>query len=260
MDSVGSAVMALIVVFSLGARLMIQGVEGHEYPSVLAEIVAALGAGLAANGPRLFGLEWSAPARTLLALVVYLSLWEQLSRAPKWLQRSSDYLEWRRLRESVRLLRLASCAAAVGVTGLLPGQPLYLIPLIPLFLMVHKGAENACFRVLAQEANEAIDRLSSSEKSKRRLVAAADQARQQVSKAARRAQMLEGFVDHLAAGPDLETTMDAIVVTAGQLCLSRSVVLMLVQQGRLRVVRSRTPSILAEGFTSLTAVLECRRQ
>lgn len=257
--SVGSPAAAFIVALGLIARVILRPPTTRQQPGVLLELVAALLAIAAIALPSFLGLSWPPALSALLGGAVYAGLWEWLGVAPEWLRRSDDFEEWNRLRRWANNLRLACAPAVVGVLAVLDPNPWYALALLPALLMLHRGLENVAFRVLAQDATAAIDRLSAEERNRARAEEEASRVREELTLAAKQRKILEGFARHLASQPTLDETFDAILATAHEISPSRTVVILMERSGHFETVRSRSDYPVPTEFASMRCVQDCMR-
>lgn len=129
-------------------------------------------------------------------------------------------LVWHQVRRRLRPLEVGLALVAPIIAASVSLSPWWPLAAIPLLACTHLAAENVLLTASDESVAELLRRLQGAEAMARKAVRQRDDALQEK-------QLLEGFTQHLASQPTLESTASSLVATTHRLIRSDNVVVFL---------------------------------
>lgn len=129
-------------------------------------------------------------------------------------------LVWDQVQRRLRPLELGLAAMAPVIAVSVSSQPLLALAALPLLACTHLAAENVLLTASDQSIAEVLAKLQGAEAQARKVAQQRDKALEEKS-------LLEGFSQHLASQPTLESTAASLVATTHRLIPADNVVVFL---------------------------------
>lgn len=148
-------------------------------------------------------------AANILVPALYFAVRLVLDGSHQPPEQPQQRVQWRRLQLKIRPLEMALATMGPTLAAAAQASPAFLLAALPMLASTFLAAENILLKASDEAVEQALTELKAARESARA-------AQRKLLESEREKKLLEGFAQHLASQPELESTAKILVATVGQ--------------------------------------------